>query len=286
MLAAMSATHWILPAPELRPFIDRYWSWEGEAGAALPMMLPGTGAELFFHLGEPFLMGGPGAIPDRAPRAHLNYAHSSPLHLVADGAVAFVSVRIRSGALRHLCAQPVAELANARLDARDIWGAELAKLSTRLGEAADLAARARLLDAWLQGLLAAHRRAHALIDDAAIRLYYRHRDTQIDALAGRYAISRRHFERLFKQELGCTPKSFLRTARFHQTVRDLFLAADREILGLALDHGYYDQSHFIHEFSAFVGEAPSHFLARTRGTHFYAPSLGKAELNGAGRDRP
>lgn len=269
-------TCWILPAPELRPFIDRYWSWEGEAGAALPMMLPGTGAELFFHIGEPFLMGGPGAIPERAPRAHLNYAHSSPLNLIADGAVAFVSVRIRSGALRHLCAQPIAELANAQLDGREIWGDGLAELSARLIEAADLAARARLLDRWLLGLLAAHRRGHALIDDAAIRLYYRHRDTQIDALAGHYRISRRHFERLFKQELGCTPKSFLRTARFHQTVRDLFLASDREILGLALDHGYYDQSHFIHEFSAFVGERPTRFFAHARSAHFYAPSLKKA----------
>jgi AraC-like DNA-binding protein len=281
MLPAMSASHWILPAPELRPFIDRYWSWEGEAGAALPMMLPGTGAELFFHIGEPFLMGGPGAIPGRAPRAHLNYAHDSPLKLVADGAVAFVSVRIRSGALRHLCAQPVAELANAQLDAREIWGAELAELSARLSETADLAACARRLDRWLLGLLAAHKRGHALIDDAAIRLYYRHRDTQIDALAGHYRISRRHFERLFKQELGCTPKSFLRTARFHQTVRDLFLASDREILGLALDHGYYDQSHFIHEFSAFVGERPTRFFAHARDSHFYAPSLKSAGPSGS-----
>ncbi|WP_417067058.1 helix-turn-helix domain-containing protein [Niveibacterium terrae] len=276
----MSASHWILPAPELRPFIDRYWSWEGGSGDALPMMLPGTGAELFFHIGEPFLMGAPGALPDRAPRAHLNYAHDSPLMLVADGAVAFVSVRIRSGALRHLCAQPIAELANAQLDAREIWGIELAELSARLSETADLAARARLLDRWLLGLLAAHKRGHALIDDAALRLYYRHRDTQIDALAGHYRISRRHFERLFKQELGCTPKSFLRTARFHQTVRDLFLAPDSEILGLALDHGYYDQSHFIHEFSAFVGERPTRFFAHARNAHFYAPSLKEA---GSGR---
>ena len=250
MLPAMSATHWILPAPELRPFVDRYWSWEGGSGDALPTMLPGTGAELFFHVGEPFLMGGADGRLGRAPGAHLNYAHSTPLVLAADGPVAFVSVRIRSGALRHLCAQPVGELANAQLDAREIWGAELDELSARLSEATDLAARARLLDRWLLGLLATHRRGLALIDDAANQLYYRHREIRIETLAERYAISRRHFERLFKAELGCTPKSFLRTARFHQTVRDLFLATRREVLGLALDHGYFDQSHFIHEFSA------------------------------------
>lgn len=30
--------------------------------------------------------------------------------------------------------------------------------------------------------------------------------------------------------------------------------------GLALDHGYYDQSHLIHEFKLFTGATPERFI--------------------------
>ena len=49
-------TFHVLPAPALRPFVDRIWGWESTGGAPVPLptLLPGTGAELYLHYGAPF----------------------------------------------------------------------------------------------------------------------------------------------------------------------------------------------------------------------------------------
>lgn len=266
---------WTLPHPELRPFIDRYWSWRGDTSCALPTLLPGTGAELFFHIDQPLLIASPSGHFQRVPQAHLQGCmRHAPQTLRADAPFDFISVRVRSGALRHLCVEPPGGICEEPLPLEALWGPRVRTLQARISESPDMRSRAQALDDWLRFCLHQHRRGLPLLDDAVNHLYYRHRTTRIEDLAEHYRISRRHFERIFKAELGCTPKAFLRTARFHQTMRDLFLAARGDYLSLALDHGYYDQSHFIHEFSSFVGKSPALFFDEQRfATHFYNPSL-------------
>ena len=46
--------YFVVPRVELQAYVDRYWGWQGEAPAALPTWLPGTGAELLFHYARPF----------------------------------------------------------------------------------------------------------------------------------------------------------------------------------------------------------------------------------------
>lgn len=76
-------------------------------------------------------------------------------------------------------------------------------------------------------------------------------------LAARVGLSVRQLERVFGEHVGLTPKVYLRILRFQQV-----LAALREggrstsWAELAISHGYYDQSHFIGDFTRFVGVAP------------------------------
>jgi AraC-like DNA-binding protein len=264
---------WTLPHPALRAHVDRYWTSVGAAGTLLPTLLPGTGVELFFHLGQPFVTLG-AAGTRLAPRAHLGYLRSRPMRLRADAGFEVVAVRIRSGALRHLCPALPAGGADDPLAAAELWGHELDIVADRLCEAGTLAARARVLDAWLLGCLEAHAASEGWIDRAVDDLYYRHADARIDALAADCGFSRRHFERRFKLAIGCSPKAFQRVARFQHTMRELTLGGGARYLDAALAHGFYDQAHFIREFESFVGEQPGHFLADQRGrSHFYNASL-------------
>ena len=76
------------------------------------------------------------------------------------------------------------------------------------------------------------------------------------------ALSERQLERRFLSRVGITPKRFATLRRFE---RALELARRAPSLShLALDSGYYDQSHFIREFRGFAGMAPSALLGRLR----------------------
>lgn len=249
----------VLPRAALRPYVDRLWTCDSAAPAPLPRLLPGTGAELWFHHGEPPAPIGAGVVL---------CVRRKPLQWQAHGRIGFIAVRLRAGALRHFCATPLGELDDATALA-DVWRTDI---DERLALAPDNAARLDFVQDWLLQQLARHGRRQPAIEHGLRTLYYGHRDARIDTLADRLGCSRRHFERVFRQEVGLTPKAFQRTARFQLTMRDLLLHDGRDPLATALDHGYYDQAHFIHEVRRFTGQTPARLTQSTR-SHFYNPPL-------------
>ena len=266
--------YFVVPCAPLQPYIDRLWGWESEALAPLPAMLPGTGAELIFHYGRPFAIENRQRSVARPGLAQLLCARRMPYQPLPQSALGFVAVRFRSGALRHFCALPLGDLRDDVLPVDAVWGAEGGDIAERVAQADTRAQRVSLLEGWLLRCLARHHQEQPAIEAALRQLYYRHREVRIDRLAEDIGMSRRHFERVFRSEIGVTPKRFQRTARFNLTVRELLLSASADTLGVALDHGYYDQAHFIHDFRHFVGDSPAAFLQATaRVAHFYNPPI-------------
>ena len=265
---------WVLPQPTLRPFIDRYWCASGVRGTPLPTLLPGTGVDLYIHLGQPFSVAQAQQRPHPAPQAHLNYMRAAPLQLLADSDYSFVAVRFRSGALRNFCpALPECGMTEP-IAMTDLWNGEAERLTGQLLAAKSLAACAPILDRWLLARLARHQSVDRLIDHAATSLYYLHANCRIEALAEHYDLGRRQFERRFKNALGCSPKAYLRVARFQSTMRELLLQQKQSYTDTVLAHGYFDQAHFIHDFHHYVALPPRQFLQRqASGSHFYNPHL-------------
>lgn len=266
--------YFIIPRAELQPYVDRLWGWESEALLQLPPMLPGTGAELLFHYGTPFRLQSAGTEGLNLGQAHLLCARRAPHRLLSQAGLGFISVRFRSGALRHFCPVSLQAVLDEAVPIRDLWGQAGLDVACRVAEAADRASRVSILEDWLLACLREHGKAQPAMEAALRQLYYQHRSVRVDALAERLGMSRRHFERVFREQIGMTPKAFQRTARFHLTTRDLLLRAPTDCLASALDHGYYDQAHFIHDFQAFVGTSPLAFLkCASTVAHFYNPPI-------------
>jgi len=71
--------------------------------------------------------------------------------------------------------------------------------------------------------------------------------------------SERQFRRRFQEVAGIGPKVFSRIIRFQRALRAMERA---DPLPAALDCGYYDQAHFIHDFKSFAGETPAAYASR------------------------
>src|SRR5262249_51282116 len=78
------------------------------------------------------------------------------------------------------------------------------------------------------------------------------------------SLSQRRFIQVFKAEVGLTPKLFSRIQRF-QRIRS-FIQRNPSInwADLAVDLGYFDQSHLIREFLEFSGLSPTDYVNRLR----------------------
>jgi len=83
----------------------------------------------------------------------------------------------------------------------------------------------------------------------------------INSLSERCHVSRRHLQRLFMRQVGLPPKTYAKIVQLNQVVTALQSGESEAMNQVALANGYYDQAHFIRDFSRLVGSNPGEFLA-------------------------
>lgn len=270
---AMRKFH-VLPDDVLKPFIDRLWGWESSADELvhLPTLLPGTGAELYFHFRTPFRrMAGQGA-HSACAMSHLLCLRRQPVPLCPGRDIGFIAVRFRAGMLHRFTDVPGRELIDRMLAVDDLWGRAGMALALRVAEANALPERLRLIQDFLSQRLRV-KSADDLVEHAVSALYRESSSISIEQLARRMKIGRRQLERRVLALTGQSPAELRRLGRFQKVVRSLLLAPTMTPLDVALAEGYYDQSHFSRDFRELALAPPGRFLQAARlKTHFYNTS--------------
>jgi transcriptional regulator GlxA family with amidase domain len=79
-------------------------------------------------------------------------------------------------------------------------------------------------------------------------------------LAHGAGLSARHFTRRFIEHTGVSPKLFARIVRFQAALETKALCAGKSWTEIALNLGYYDQMHMIHDFERLAGGSPKEML--------------------------
>jgi transcriptional regulator GlxA family with amidase domain len=74
-------------------------------------------------------------------------------------------------------------------------------------------------------------------------------------------VNGRKLERLFRRDVGLSPKLLARIVRFQNVIATVERNARRDWAALALDCGYYDQAHLINDFRRFAGMSPVRYFA-------------------------
>lgn len=86
-------------------------------------------------------------------------------------------------------------------------------------------------------------------------------------LADTFNFSARQFDRKFKEYAGFSPKTYLRLIRLQDAIQQY--SSNKSLTQIALECGYYDQSHFIHDVKAFTGYHPGfYFSGKAEGTEY------------------
>lgn len=125
----------------------------------------------------------------------------------------------------------------------------------RLSDAETPRDKLRTMDTILCELLRPHTDRSEIVDQA-IHLLQAGR-VRIRECARSIGLSERRLSQVFREEVGLSPKTWCRIRRFQEAVNALHRGSDIPWADLALECGYYDQSHFANDFRAFSGIDPT-----------------------------
>jgi len=261
------------PPPGLAGLVDCLWLSDAPAAPAGPALspvahrvLPDNCTDILWQdSGDAFFVG----------------MMSTWFDVPAARRVRTVAVRFRPGAASLFVGPvPLAGLVDQRAGLDQLWGRSAAD---RLGDELWSVARsdaerlallteaiyarlalapagARAASALASRVVASAPAGQALALHAVAQLEASGGGLRVESLAAALGVSRQYLANQFRDHVGLSPKLFARICRF-RAARTAALAAEPGRHGhdwatLALDSGYFDQSHLIRDFQDFTGASP------------------------------
>lgn len=252
------------PSPPLQRHVEYLWYHEGfVSDYAMERLLPDGGVELIIDLTDsPKCWRDADGRRQRhtVHRCWISGQHSRPIEIEAAQNSCMIGARFRLGGAHAILSQPLSELNDAVVELDLLWGSSIFELRERLLAAPSGDARLAHLDAALVGR-AKDRLQFEPALAAALACIQAHPGTvSIRSLAPEIGISQGRLVRLFEEHVGLKPKMLARVMRFQQLVRFLECDSPPPWILLAVDNGYFDQSHLIRDFRAFAGMRPTEYL--------------------------
>jgi methylphosphotriester-DNA--protein-cysteine methyltransferase len=253
-----------IPCMPLREFIEDFWLYEHYAGEhSFERILPSGTFEMVFNFREDqFRIYDPADLGCYRTYAGalISGPYAGPFVSDVEEETSIMGVHFRPGGAFAILGLPAGVLTNAHVDLRTIWGASATLLREQLCASRQPLRRFRILERALLDRLVRPSTGHHAVRTALNLLAQSHGQIRTRDLARRVDLSQRRFIEVFAAEVGMTPKLFGRIQRFHHVIAMTRNLAKPDWAQIALDAGYFDQSHLIGEFVEFSGATPSEYL--------------------------
>ena len=155
------------------------------------------------------------------------------------------------------------EFEDVHVSLEDIWGRDAERLHQRLVQAPTPDDKIAILFRELMQRFS-EQTHHPAVEVALRRFGNCPHRVSVTTVAREAEVSPKKLIRLFTEEVGMTPKAYLRVSRFQQVLARVHGAPSVDWMEIVERHGYYDQPHFIREFKEFSGFTPTEYF-RLRG---------------------
>lgn len=247
------------PGPPVDEFVEYLWLVSDAPPHSKERILPAGTLELVINLHEDQIRIYDGAgLCRRLSGTVISGAYSHPFVIDTAEHALTMGVHFRPGGAFPFVRTTPGELADAHVDVQMLWGSRAVELRERLCTAPTHRRRFRILESALVAQAVDGRRNRPSVQSALQQL--RRPRAMVRDIVASTGLSHRHFASLFREEVGMTPKLFVRVQRFQRAVAILQERPAAEWSGLATECGYYDQAHMIRDFAAFAGSSPGAYL--------------------------
>ncbi|MFO7982728.1 MAG: helix-turn-helix domain-containing protein [Desulfuromonadales bacterium] len=249
-----------LPAtPDLAPYVHRFMHGVSESPGELRIP-PTGGIFLSYVVGSPLIVHFNERVYDRSLRLFLGgqLCKERPV-LRSEGRFELIGAELTPTGYYKLFHRPANHLTDSIADLSEIHPDAATQLECHLKGACELSDIIASLE---QGLshLACTAITAPVVEAIIEEIHCRNGVVRVADLCRKQGISTRRIRRYFEHAVGVSPKHFAKICQLNSVIRAMKEADGERLRSLALDHGFYDQAHFIHDFQSLVAMDPSGFL--------------------------
>ena len=250
-----------IPRPPLSSLVECLWYCEGTPAAHVrERLLPNGGSAIIINLRDDAMRIYDARDVTRFStygHAVLSGARSDCFVIDTHQQERVVGIQFRPGGAFPFFPMPASEAEGASIALEDLWPGRVNELREQLLAAPDVKSMFAVLERILLAQLLRPPELHPAVAFAIRQFCDGAQSGRVDRVVERVGLSPRRFIELFHKQVGLTPKTFSRVRRFQQTLKSMRGRREVDWVGVALENGYYDQAHFIHDFQGFSGFTPS-----------------------------
>lgn len=256
------------PAPPLDAFVEALWLCrDAPRPHALERVLPNGSVQLIINLAEDqtrIYESTPRGLACRTSPGSVLTGVSTRYQIIDTAEQQHVAgIVFRPSGTLPFVAPPASELSNLDVPLECLCGVATAReLREQLLTAPKPEAALDVLERWLVAMFR-DRACHPAVSFALSQFHSEPSVSRIDTVKNALSLSPKRFIERFKLEVGVTPKRYCRLLRFQRAVKIAHTTKSLDWAQLALECGYFDQAHFIHEFREFSGLTPSAYQSAT-----------------------
>ncbi len=263
------------PSPSLDSWVSCYWTLEVPAQADSPRqrIIPDGCIEMAFILGDDIKRYTSGTEFILQPRAMVLGQTIKPFYIEPTGYVNTFAIRFFPYGFASFVDVPLKSLANIETPIDQLFKPKAAlPLKQRIIQAEDTVERIEIIEEFLLEQLLTRAAIDKVVQITVDALLATKGSTPIQAILKEEPSRRRHLERMFRKQIGISPKQLGKVIRLQTALKMLIDPKQDNLTAIAYESDYYDQAHFIKDFREFTGTSPREFLGNeslTLSTLFY-----------------
>ena len=255
------------PHEILAPYIDKYWVMEGTLEPEERIkILPDGCTDFIFNLDESANVADQNGMKIGGMQAYFVGPMRAYSELqVCSEMIHLIGVRFTPCGLTVFTKIPMSEFTDQRVFLPDLDVLFNAGFAAILREKNTLKERLLIIERYLLFCLRYSGEVDKQVARAVGLMHQADGKIPVRELMEQVCLCQRHFERRFKHATGYTPKEYTRIVRFRRTMDVLRQVTRDNLFSVAIDCGYYDQSHLVKEFKRLSGSPPSVFASLPKG---------------------
>lgn len=238
-------------AADMSGLVERYWvvSWEVPPGRESSItLLPHPCVNVVLDRGRLTVHG--------VGRERFTYTYR--------GVGGVFGIKFRPGGFLPFLGRPLSEITDTVLPAEELWGPAAASLAERMAATSGVDRRVALVEEFLHERWPQPDPQVEFVQRIVAALLHDRTIVRVDDVTEMFNVNSRTLQRLFQRYVGVSPKWVLRRYRLHEAAAVLAREQHRPWAEVAAELGYFDQSHFIRDFTAAIGMTPVSYAQACR----------------------